>query len=124
MKPGHLHETEDCRAVSEILQRIGDKWSLLVVRRLGEGSMRFNELRAAIGGISQKMLTVTLRTLERDGFVTRTVFPTIPPRVDYELTDLGRELEKPVRCLAEWAIANSTLINEARARFDSSAVAA
>nr|WP_292836354.1 helix-turn-helix domain-containing protein [Mesorhizobium sp.] len=123
MKPGHLHATEDCRAVSEILQRIGDKWSLLVVRRLGEGPMRFNELRAAVGGISQKMLTVTLRTLERDGFVTRTVFPTIPPRVDYELTDLGHELEIPVRGLAEWAIANSARINEARARFDSAIAA-
>ncbi|MGN6145509.1 MAG: winged helix-turn-helix transcriptional regulator [Mesorhizobium sp.] len=123
MKSGPLHATEDCRAVSEILQRIGDKWSLLVVRRLGDGPMRFNELRAAVGGISQKMLTVTLRTLERDGFVTRTVFPTIPPRVDYELTDLGRELEIPVRGLAEWAIANSGRINEARARFDTAAAA-
>jgi DNA-binding HxlR family transcriptional regulator len=118
LKPGHPHATEDCRAVSEILQRIGDKWSLLVVRRLGDGPMRFNELRAAIGGISQKMLTTTLRTLERDGFLTRTVYPTIPPRVDYELTDLGRELEIPVKGLAEWAIANMGRINDARERFD------
>jgi DNA-binding HxlR family transcriptional regulator len=123
LKPGHPHATEDCRAVSEILQRIGDKWSLLVVRRLGHGPLRFNELRAAVGGISQKMLTTTLRTLERDGFVTRTVFPTIPPRVDYELTDLGRELEIPVKGLAEWAIANTGRINEARRRFDSSLAA-
>lgn len=123
MKPGHPHATEDCRAVSEVLQRIGDKWSLLVVRRLGDGSMRFNELRAAIGGISQKMLTTTLRTLERDGFVTRTVFPTIPPRVVYELTALGRELEIPVKGLAEWAIANTGRITEARQRFDSSIAA-
>ena len=118
MKPGHPHATEDCRAVSEVLQRIGDKWSLLVVRRLGDGPMRFNELRAAIGGISQKMLTTTLRTLERDGFLTRTVYPTIPPRVNYELTDLGRELEIPVKGLAEWAIANMGRINDARERFD------
>ncbi|MGB3832786.1 MAG: helix-turn-helix domain-containing protein [Mesorhizobium sp.] len=118
MKPGHLHDTEDCRAVSEILQRIGDKWSLLVVRRLGDGPMRFNELRHAIGGISQKMLTTTLRTLERDGFVTRTVFATIPPRVDYELTELGRELLVPVKGLAEWAMANMGRVNEARRRFD------
>ena len=123
MKPGHPHATEDCRAVSEVLQRIGDKWSLLVVRRLGDGQMRFNELRAAVGGISQKMLTTTLRTLERDGFVTRTVFPTIPPRVDYELTDLGRELEVPVKGLAEWAIANMARISEARRRFDQSTAA-
>jgi DNA-binding HxlR family transcriptional regulator len=123
LKPGHPHATEDCRAVSEILQRIGDKWSLLVVRRLGDGPMRFNELRAAVGGISQKMLTTTLRTLERDGFVTRTVFPTIPPRVDYELTDLGRELEIPVKGLAEWAIANMGRVNDARERFDSALAA-
>jgi DNA-binding HxlR family transcriptional regulator len=123
LKPGHPHATEDCRAVSEILQRIGDKWSLLVVRRLGDGPMRFNELRAAVGGISQKMLTTTLRTLERDGFVTRTVFPTIPPRVDYELTDLGRELEIPVKGLAEWAITNMGRVNEARQRFDSALAA-
>lgn len=123
MKPGHPHATEDCRAVSEILQRIGDKWSLLVVRRLGDGPMRFNELRAAVGGISQKMLTTTLRTLERDGFLTRTVFPTIPPRVDYELTDLGRELEIPVKGLAEWAISNMGRVNDARERFDASIAA-
>lgn len=123
MKPGHPHATEDCRAVSEVLQRIGDKWSLLVVRRLGDGPLRFNELRAAVGGISQKMLTTTLRTLERDGFVTRTVFPTIPPRVDYELTELGRELEVPVKGLAEWAIANMARISEARRRFDTSTAA-
>lgn len=123
MKPDHPHVTEDCRAVSEILQRIGDKWSLLVVRRLGDGSMRFNELRAAIGGISQKMLTTTLRTLERDGFVTRTVFPTIPPRVDYQLTPLGVELLIPVKGLAEWAIGNMSRINEARQRFDASLAA-
>jgi DNA-binding HxlR family transcriptional regulator len=123
LKPGHPHATEDCRAVSEILQRIGDKWSLLVVRRLGDGPMRFNELRAAIGGISQKMLTTTLRTLERDGFVTRTVFPTIPPRVDYELTSLGRELEIPVKGLAEWAITNMGRVNDARERFDGAVAA-
>lgn len=121
MKPGHPHATEDCRAVSEILQRVGDKWTVLVVRRLGDGSMRFNELRHAIGGISQKMLTTTLRSLERDGFVTRTIYPTIPPRVDYELTDLGSELLIPVKGLAEWAQNNMQRINVARQRFDSAA---
>lgn len=118
MKPTHLHATEDCRAVSEVLQRIGDKWSLLVVRRLGEGPTRFNELRNGIGGISQKMLTTTLRSLERDGFVTRTVYPTIPPRVEYELTDLGRELLVPVKGLAEWALVNIGRIHQARAAYD------
>ena len=118
MKPRHIHRGEDCRAVSDILQRVGDKWTVLVVGKLGEGQMRFNELRTAVGGISQKMLTTTLRGLERDGFVTRTVFPTIPPRVDYELTDLGRELLKPVKALGEWARENTTRVNAARERFD------
>ena len=118
MKPGHLHTTEDCRAVSEILQRVGDKWTVLVVRRLGDGTMRFNELRHAIGGISQKMLTTTLRGLERDGFVTRTVFPIIPPRVDYDLTDLGRELLVPVTALGEWVRLNKDRVSEARVRYD------
>src|SRR5580700_3772790 len=90
--PGNLHVAEDCRAVSEILARIGDKWTVLVVSTLGNGPMRFNELRRALGSISQRMLTLTLRALERDGLVTRTVFPTIPPRVDYALTKLGHSL--------------------------------
>ena len=118
MKPRHPHRPEDCRAVSEILQRVGDKWTVLVVGKLGDGPMRFNELRQAVGGISQKMLTTTLRGLERDGFVTRTIFPTIPPRVDYELTDLGRELLVPVFALGEWARQNTARVNEARRRFD------
>jgi DNA-binding HxlR family transcriptional regulator len=115
MKPGHTHVTEDCRAVSEVLQRIGDKWSILVVGRLGFGPMRFSELRNVIGGISQKMLTTTLRSLERDGFVTRTAYATIPPRVDYELTALGRELLVPVNALGDWARDNLDRIKAARA---------
>ena len=118
MKPGHIHATEDCRAVSEILSRVGDKWTVLVVQYLGSGPMRFSELKRTIGGISQKMLTATLRGLERDGFVTRTVFPTIPPRVDYQLTDLGTELLTPVKALGEWARQNTTRIRAARERFD------
>ncbi len=118
MKPRHLHHTEDCRAVSAILQRVGDKWTVLVVSKLGNGPLRFNELRHIIGGISQKMLTTTLRNLERDGFVTRTMFPTIPPRVDYELTELGHELLVPISALGEWAKQNTNRVNEARARFD------
>ncbi len=121
MKPSHLHLSEDCRAVSGILQRVGDKWTVLVIGKLGDGPMRFNELRSAVGGISQKMLTTTLRGLERDGFVTRTVFPTIPPRVDYELTDLGFELLEPVTALGEWARLNTARVNAARARFDAAA---
>jgi DNA-binding HxlR family transcriptional regulator len=118
LKPRHADLSEDCRAVSDILQRVGDKWTVLVVGKLGKGPLRFNELRTAIGGISQKMLTTTLRGLERDGFVTRTVFPTIPPRVDYELTDLGYELLEPVNALGEWARKNTGRVNAARARFD------
>ena len=95
MKPGHMHLPADCRAVSDVLARIGDKWSVLVVSRLGDGPLRFSELRRSIGGISQRMLTLTLRGLERDGLITRTVFPTIPPRVDYALTPLGRDLLGP-----------------------------
>lgn len=106
--------------MSEILQRIGDKWTVLVVGKLGVGPMRFNELRTAVGGISQKMLTTTLRGLERDGFVTRQVFPTIPPRVDYELTELGHELLVPVGALGEWARRNTERVKAARVKFDGS----
>ncbi|MBD0414572.1 winged helix-turn-helix transcriptional regulator [Oryzicola mucosus] len=118
MKPRHLHLSEDCRAVSDILQHIGDKWTVLVVSTLGGGTLRFNELRHAVGGISQKMLTTTLRGLERDGFVTRTVHPTIPPKVEYELTDLGRELLVPVSALGTWARGNIDRVQAARIRFD------
>src|SRR5436305_10072410 len=116
--PGNLEVAEDCRAVSEVLARIGDKWTVLVVGVLGEGPKRFNELRRALGSISQRMLTLTLRGLERDGLVTRTVFPTIPPRVDYELTALGRSLLDPVSELGLWARRNRSTIENARKRFD------
>src|ERR1700726_2847012 len=116
--PGNLHVPEDCRAVSEVLSRVGDKWTVLVVSQLGDGPRRFNELRRALGSISQRMLTLTLRGLERDGLVTRTVFPTIPPRVDYELTRLGRSLLEPVNALASWARKNRAGIQDARRRFD------
>ena len=118
VKPGNLHETEPCRKVSELLSRIGDKWSVLIVMQLGEKSMRFNELRRELGSISQKMLSATLRGLERDGFVSRTVQPTVPPRVDYALTDLGRDLLCPVGALGAWAIDNIDRIEAARRRFD------
>ena len=118
MKPRYKHLPSDCRAVSEVLARVGDKWSVLVVTRLGSGPLRFNELRRSIGGISQRMLTLTLRGLERDGLVTRTVFPTIPPRVDYALTPLGRDLLQPVSALGDWALRNQAKIAKARERFD------
>jgi DNA-binding HxlR family transcriptional regulator len=116
--PSNLHVPEDCRAVSEILARVGDKWTVLVVGVLGDGPKRFSEIRRALGSISQRMLTLTLRGLERDGLVTRTVFPTIPPRVDYELTKLGRSLLKPVSGLGLWARQNRAAIQDARQRFD------
>src|SRR5215510_9744085 len=116
--PSNLHVPEDCRAVSEILARVGDKWTVLVVAVLGDGPKRFGEIRRALGSISQRMLTLTLRGLERDGLVTRTVFPTIPPRVDYELTKLGRSLLKPVNGLGLWARQNRAVIADARRRFD------
>lgn len=115
--PMHPHSGA-CRGVSEVLSRVGDKWSVLVVEILGRGPTRFNELRRLINGISQKMLTTTLRQLERDGLVTRTVYPTIPPRVEYELTDLGSDLLVPVRALGEWARNNIDRIDAARRRFD------
>jgi DNA-binding HxlR family transcriptional regulator len=119
--PRNLHEPEDCRAVSEVLARVGDKWTVLVVATLGDGPKRFNELRKALGSISQRMLTLTLRALERDGLLTRTVTPSIPPRVDYELTRLGRSLLEPVSELSTWARKNRAAIVTARERFDSGA---
>ena len=107
-----------CRTISTLLARIGDKWTVLVVNELGDGSKRFNELRRQIPSVSQRMLTLTLRNLERDGLVSRTVTPTIPPRVDYELTELGRSLLKPVNALADWALENCDTIHAAQARFD------
>jgi len=107
-----------CRATREILDRIGDKWSLYIIASLAKGTMRFNELRRGIDGISQRMLTLTLRGLERDGLVSRTIYPTIPPRVDYALTELGHTLLVPVMALVSWADNNQLAIKEAHERFD------
>ena len=107
-----------CRTISTLLSRIGDKWTVLVVQTLGQGSRRFNELRREIPSVSQRMLTLTLRNLERDGIVSRTVTPSIPPRVDYELTELGRSLQKPICGLVTWAMDHSDAIHEAQSRFD------
>jgi DNA-binding HxlR family transcriptional regulator len=116
--PPNAHQDGDCRAVASVLARVGDKWSVFVIMYLGDGPKRFNELKRMIGGISQRMLTLTLRGLERDGLVTRTVFPTIPPRVDYELTDLGRGLARPVQVLGKWAVEHLPEIEGARTKFD------
>ncbi|HUR74780.1 MAG TPA: helix-turn-helix domain-containing protein, partial [Sporichthya sp.] len=102
----------------EVLDRIGDKWSVLVLGQLGEGSRRFTELARAIEGVSQKMLTQTLRGLERDGLITRTVFASVPPRVDYALTDLGRTLSAPLHALEAWARNHMADVVRARSKYD------
>ena len=110
--------SEDCQALGSILARVGDKWTVLIVVLLGDGPKRFNEIKRIVGGISQRMLTFTLRGLERDGLVTRTVFPTTPPRVEYELTKLGSTLWKAVEPLGSWARAHVSEILKSRERFD------
>lgn len=111
----------ECREVlvpvSDVLGQVAGKWTILIVGALSAGPRRFSDLKREIDGISQKMLTATLRDLEKDGFVTRTVTPTIPPRVDYELTEMGRELREPLRLIGNWALANRHRIEAARQRF-------
>ena len=118
MRDEDRHPSNDCTAVNDILSTIGDKWTVLIVMTLSKGPMRFNEIRRAVGGISQRMLTLTLRGLERDGFATRTVFPTVPPRVDYALTELGKTLIQPLTAIGTWAIAHRDEVADARANFD------
>lgn len=113
-----LIHSVDCEAAAATLAIIGNKWSVLTIMLLSDGPRRFNELKRLTGGVSQRMLTITLRQLEREGLVTRTVFPTIPPRVDYALTDLGQALKKPVMALGIWAIRNQPALTAARRRFD------
>jgi DNA-binding HxlR family transcriptional regulator len=113
----------DCRALAQVLDRIGDKWTVMVVGVLSGGPQRFNTILRTVGGVSHRMLTLTLRGLERDGLVTRTVYPTIPPKVEYELTDLGRSLIKPLKTLSAWGRQHRSLIEEARAQFDARAEA-
>ena len=110
--------SEDCRNLSSILARVGDKWTVLIVVLLGDGPKRFNEIKRMVGGISQRMLTFTLRGLERDGLVTRTVFPTTPPRVEYELTQLGSTLWEAVEPLSSWARTHVSKILTSREKFD------
>jgi DNA-binding HxlR family transcriptional regulator len=114
----HDSNTEDCRAVSSILARVGDKWTVQIVVLLGDGPKRFNEIKRMVAGISQRMLTFTLRGLERDGLVTRTVFPTTPQRVDYELTKLGSTLWNAVEPLGSWAREHVNQILQSRKGFD------
>ena len=114
-------ETSACLKVTQVLGRIGDKWTVLVIVLLRERGYRFNELKRGIDGISQRMLTLTLRNMERDGLVTRTVTPSIPPRVDYELTDIGRSLAEPVKILGDWAFHYLGRISAAQVLYDAKA---
>ena len=120
IKNGRYQFTEDCDRVAETLRRIGDKWSVLIIVLLELGPRRFNDLKRSIPGISQRMLTLTLRNLERDGLVKRTVTPSIPPFVSYDLTPLGQSLAEPVHALCAWAEANVPAIDVARVQFDES----
>jgi DNA-binding HxlR family transcriptional regulator len=123
-REAHGLQSAGCRNVAPVLNRVGDKWSMMIVMMLSEGPMRFSQLKRAIDGISQRMLTLSLRGLERDGLVTRTVTAVIPPRVDYELTELGSSLREPVKALGEWAIEHIACIRSAQQRFDEAADAA
>lgn len=118
MTPEHNELVEACKPTKAILSRVGDKWSVLIVIMLKHGSMRFNEIKRGTGSISQRMLTLTLRGMERDGFVKRTVTPTTPPRVDYQLTELGRSLREPLEALGLWAVEHQQDIESAQRRFD------
>ena len=120
--PSPCLRSAGCKNVAPVLNRVGDKWSMMIVMMLADGSMRFSELKRAIDGISQRMLTLSLRGLERDGLVERTVTPSIPPRVDYELTELGHSLREPVRALGEWAIEHIGCIRDAQERFDAASI--
>lgn len=109
---------DDCQSVGEVLSRVGDKWSMLVISMLASRSLRFSELKRRLPAISQKVLTSTLRSLERDGYLTRHVTPTIPPRVDYELTTMGLDVLAPVTALATWAFQHRKHVELARQAFD------
>jgi DNA-binding HxlR family transcriptional regulator len=132
MRPSHLKvpkpcptdssdalPVEICESVSDVFARVGDKWSLLVIHMLSSKTMRFSELKRSLGPISQKVLTATLRGLERDGYVLRSVTPSVPARVDYELTAMGRDVLAPVTILATWALSHRSHVEAARTLFDS-----
>ncbi len=117
-KPVSQEAADGCRALAQVIDRIGNKWTVMVVGHLSSGTMRFNALMHTIPGISHRMLTLTLRGLERDGLVKRTPYASIPPRVDYELTALGRSLTQPLASLASWASLRRQDIEAARERYD------
>lgn len=112
------HNSADCRPLAQVLACIGDKWSILLIDVIGDDTLRFKDLRRAMPGISERMLTVTLRNLERDGLVSRQPYPTIPPRVEYRLSERGRSLRSAIVPIARWAADNRETIEESRRRFD------
>jgi DNA-binding HxlR family transcriptional regulator len=112
------YDPAKCQTVSEMLARLGDKWTVLVIMMLGDGPQRFSDLKRSVVGISQRMLTLTLRALERDGLVARTVHPTVPPKVEYALTELGCSFGEPIRAMGGWVFRNHDLIQKARTEFD------
>lgn len=118
----HTHVSGRCDRVAPVLARIGDKWAVLVVVLLADGPVRFNELKRRIGVISQRMLTFTLRALERDGLVVRTVHASVPPKVEYALTPLGQSLLEPISHLSQWAVDHADEIEASRAAFDGETV--
>lgn len=108
----------ECQALAQTLNKIGDKWTVMVIGALRYGPQRFNTLRRSVGGVSHRMLTLTLRSLERDGLVTRTIYPTIPPKVEYALTEIGDSLVVHLRAISSWEISYRAAIAHAQARFD------
>ena len=126
MSPGaalspNICDRSNCAPVREILDRVGDKWSLYIIATLNDGPMRFTQIKRSVNGISQRMLTLTLRSLERDGLLTRTAYSTVPLRVEYQLTALGRSLLQPVDELLTWAVGSRRRIEKARAAYDRTA---
>lgn len=115
------HLPGDCRPIAHILSRVGDKWTILLLNVLGDTTMRFKDLHRAVPGISQRMLTVTLRNLERDGLIRRTVYPTIPPKVEYALSNRGRSLRCALVPIADWVTQNRDGIEQSQQQFDQSA---
>lgn len=122
MRLSNLSETTECHRATEAISRVADKWSVLIIMQLELKAQRFSDLKRQISGISPKMLASTLRGLEREGFVSRTVFPTKPPSVEYALTDLGHEMAVPVRAVGSWVLDNIHRIEGAREKFDADAL--
>lgn len=114
----NANDIDDCRVVLEVLDRIGDKWTVMTVGVLAHGPVRFNAVQRSIPGISHRMLTLTLRGLQRDGLVERRAYPTSPPKVEYKLTEFGHSLIGPLKVLSAWAMGNRAKIQMARAQFD------